>query len=367
MTRIQLAQALSELSGVRDLVEDYEGGDYRDKSGIATPASYWINAGIRLLDQRWALSGTRKRTSVSLAQGQVYFEIPSVEFIERIETFDVDGVRQVLRQIPHDELRNMYEYPLEDEDQDLPRFWTRAYGQRFTAGLENGDFSSNLASWTIQAGTPTVIGGVLTLDSNGADPNDIIYQRVSGSVEGGQDVTVVIDDITGGANVIIGVGIWNTDYSDITLVTSETYSTAGTKTFTPSGAWDVISIAIAADGAATAEVSSITLESETDTTPTFTSPWFIAMPPADQAYTLTVFGDFSQELDSDSAVNWWSMNKPDWVIEAARAKLELDRHRNVSGMTAFLGHVEAELERMVAQDRFSHISGMTPKEACIDG
>lgn len=367
MNRIQIAQALCELSGVRDLVEDYEGGDYRDKSGIATPASYWINAGIRMLDQRWGLSGTRKRTSVSLAQGQVYFEVPSVEFIERIETFDSDGVRRVLRQIPHDELRNMYDDPLEDVDQDLPIYWCRAYGQRFRAGLTNGDFSMGLAGWTTQSGSPSAAGGVLTLGSNEVDTNDIIYQRISGTVDAGEDITVVIDSLTPWALVRLGVGTWNTDFNDITPVTSANYDSAGTKTLTPTGAWDVIAILIAGNGAPTARISSITLESEADTTPTFTSPWFIAMPPADQAYTLTVFGDFSQELKTDSSVNWWTINKPDWVIEAARAKLELDRHRNVSGMTAFLGHIEAELERMVAQDRFSYISGMTPKEACVDG
>lgn len=366
MTRIQLAQALCELSGVRDLVEDYEGGDFSDKTGIITPASYWINAGIRLLDHRWALSGTKKRTSVSLSQGQVYFEVPGVEFIERIETFDSDGIRHVLRQIPHDELRNMYEDPLEDVTADLPTYWCRAYGQRQAVEFPNGDFSEGLGDWVIQAGSPTVSGGVLMLDSNWASPNDIIYQRIPGGVPEGVDVSITVDALTTGASVAIGVGTWNTSFADITLVTASSSTGVGTVSFTPTGAWDVIIIAIASDTSATAEISNVAIVSE-DETPTFNTPWFISMPPADQSYTLTVFGNFGQELTTDTSVNWWSINKPDWVIEAARAKLELDRHRNVSGMTAFLGHIEAELERMVAQDRFSYISGLTPKEACIDG
>jgi hypothetical protein len=366
MTRIQLAQALCELSGVRDLVEDYEEGDFSDKTGIITPASYWINAGIRLLDHRWALSGTKKRTSVSLEQGQVYFEVPGVEFIERIETFDSDGVRHVLRQIPHDELRNMYEDELEDVDGDIPSYWCRAYGQRANIEISNGDFSKGLNYWTVHSGSPSVSSDVLSLDYSVSAPNDIIYQRIEGEVEGGIDVTVTVDSLTSGT-LVVGVGRWNTEYFDITTVTSLTISSAGTFSFTPTGAWDVISLGVLAATNATAEISNVSLVNAETETPTFTKPWFIAMPPADQSYTLTVFGNFGQELTTDNAVNWWSINKPDWVIEAARAKLELDRHRNVSGMTAFLGHIEAELERMVAQDRFSYISGLTPKEACIDG
>lgn len=368
MTRIQLAQGLCELSGVRDLVEDYEGGDYSDKTGIITPASYWINAGIRLLDHRWALSGTKKRTSVPISQGQVYFEVPGVEFIERIETFDSDGVRHVLRQIPHDELRNMYEDPLEDADADIPTYWCRAYGQRYGSSLVNGSFSDGLNGWEIGIGDPYVAAGVLHLDTDdGPDPNDAIYQRIVGTVEAGRDVTIEISTLAAGCTIVVGVGVWNTDFTDYTIVDAAVYTTTGTKTLTPTGSWDMIAIGLGADNAGSATIASVTLEGSAEDTPTFTSPWFISMPPADQSYTLTVFGNFGQELTTDTSVNWWSINKPDWVIEAARAKLELDRHRNVSGMTAFLGHIEAELERMVAQDRFSYISGLTPKEACIDG
>lgn len=356
MTRIQLAQGLCELSGVRDLVEDYEGGDYRDKTGIITPASYWINAGIRLLDHRWALSGTKKRTSVPISQGQVYFEVPGVEFIERIETFDSDNVRHVLRQIPHDELRNMYEDPLEDADADIPTYWCRSYGGQ---QIENGDFLNGLDKWVVQVGNPTVTNNILTLDANGASPSDVIYQRFDGNVAPGTTVTIATNNVTVGAELQMKFGVWGGSYDTIEIV-SETGTTGGTISWTPDVVWNVLILTITAAGAATGQVSNVSF-SRTNT------PWFISMPPADQSYTLTVFGHFGQELTTDTSVNWWSINKPDWVIEAARAKLELDRHRNVSGMTAFLGHIEAELERMVAQDRFSYISGLTPKEACIDG
>lgn len=58
----------------------------------------------------------------------------------------------------------------------------------------------------------------------------------------------------------------------------------------------------------------------------------IILPPVDETFTITVFGDFfSKPLTSDTDKNYWSVNYPDLLIYAAMYSLE-KFYRNTEGM-----------------------------------
>lgn len=398
MTRIQIARALCELSGVRNIVTNYNAGTYTD-ANIATPASYWINAGIRLLDRRWAQTGTYRRVEVPIETGQVYFQLPKSKFVQLVETTNDDGDRFSLIQTPHRELREKYADEWADVDRDVPLYWTRAYGQvnssdvvafsqfATSATLTNTDPTGNsgaailaanpnvwyaypTAAWTHDAGADS-----MTYTANASVPR--LGLHVGSDKNAGVSFTITADVSVD--SIGVAVGYWNgTSFSAIdsssTLLTGD-----GTITFTPNITWNMVFLFAAESGTFTTPVGTLNFALSTSgageitgvgtslLTPDFTSEWFAALPPSDAARTLTVFGDFSAPLDADTDTNWWTVNHPNLVIRAARAELELDLFRNVSGMTGFLGQIEAELERMLALDRLAYISAMSPQEACING
>lgn len=110
-TLLQCKQMLVEQSGMTGLVTDAEGADYTDKAGLLTNATYYINEGIKYLNQLYSMQGTKRRHVVDIASGTYQISVPYVDFIYRIDLVDEDGKRQNLQYQSLDFMRGYYNEP----------------------------------------------------------------------------------------------------------------------------------------------------------------------------------------------------------------------------------------------------------------
>lgn len=471
---LEFRKLFVEATGHWELVTDYNGGDYTDNG-----ADKYIRGGQKILD-RWlpGVSGQRVSTRV-LEAGENHITVAGLRFVDTVHYKDPDTGEwcRLTRKTPSE----MFTFAPKRsaENAGSPQYWMRDYRQSVaTQGLRNGSFSEGLTSWTTQAGSPSVAGGVLTLGSTGVDKSDlsvdwkvglpdvsivsgnahmkaitgdastmfkdtnvssspfslnistlpanstvtvytllnfnivdtnvyttsgtktinpsgnydritvqfstsevteqtaiindislfsqvvdVLYQRLNGRSDASDDLSIVIDTITAGATLTVRVGTWNSAYANITTVTSATYNTNGTKTLTPTGAWDVISIAISAPDAATAGISSITLTgSAASEAPEVDTPTLVFDRPADVNYTIEVRGgNYAANLLFDNDESFWSTEEVDLLLEAAILELESIYHRNTTGVQDRLATLRMKVQSLY-YDMCQHEQGGTPED-----
>jgi hypothetical protein len=92
------------------------------------------------------------------------------------------------------------------------------------------------------------------------------------------------------------------------------------------------------------------------------------MPPADQDYTVEIWGNFKNTpLLGDYDYNWWTIEHPQLVVMAAREVLEQNGFRNVSGREAFKQEIDNEVALLISQHNFARVASLSTKEACRRG
>lgn len=366
----ELRQAFVEQTGYTGLVTDASAGDYSDLSGLLCNATYFLNGGVRWLDRRWPGNGNERRYSATLVEDAYTLDVPYIQHIRRLDISDGTDITHP-RMVTYDRMREMYPEPYADATSALPKYWTwnpRPHSV-LIGQLVNGSFSLGLQGWTTYTGTPSVSGGVLSLSGNGVAANDVLYQRLSGTVDGDLPITVVVDSVEAGAVLYVTTGLWVSTPADISVISTNSYTTTGTKTITPGTDWDVIAVFIADDGDHTVTVSSITVDaSNAEAEVASYSKQILFMPPADQDYSIEIWGGFQNvPLSADGSYNWWTVEHPDLVIEAARAIYERQAHRNVSGAQVFEQNCERELARLYSEYRHSLYMGMNPEDYALNG
>ena len=73
----------------------------------------------------------------------------------------------------------------------------------------------------------------------------------------------------------------------------------------------------------------------------------IVMPPADGDYTLKIICQwYCPELTSDEDVSFWSVERPQMLVRAARMKMEMDLHRNSTGKADFQRDLLEDLQKI---------------------
>lgn len=370
MNLSEIRQLFVEQTGYTGLVTDAIGGDYSDKAGLLCNGSYFLNAGMRWLDRRWPGQGNERRYSATLTEDAYTLDVPYIQYVRRLDVSDGTTITHP-RMISYNEMRSLYTEPYANVSSGLPKYWTwnpRPHAA-LTGQLVNGSFSLGLEGWTTYTGTPSVSGGVLSLSGNGASANDAIYQRLASPIDGSLDISVVVDSVDPGAILYVTVGLWVTSPSDVAVVSTTGYTTTGIKTITPGSDWDIIVVFIADDVDNTATVSSIVVDSaNAEAELASYSKQILFMPPASQDYSVEIWGEFKNiPLNAEGSYNWWTVEHPDLVIEAARAIYERQGHRNVSGAKVFEEHCQEELDRLYSEYRFSLYSGMAPEDLALNG
>ena len=382
MNLSEIRQLFVEQTGYTGLVTDAIAGDYSDKSGLVSNATYYINAGIRWLNRRWPNTGTERRYDTSLAEGLNYIDIPNSDYIRRLEITDSSRARTILRQVTLQWLQQYYKKPLDEVDAGTPLYW---------------------------AVNPEPMDVERALYPNLDNSDNIV------DVSGG----IVYDDLVEGQILILNATKWTYDATEDTLTNTGTaffdqlaMFIEPTKHAVVTVDWtydpaqterqEITAHFIASDGTLevvignshfveTDGITQYVLESDTP----FNMVWFgpeqhpgdstgvlsywsvksigthgdvIIMPPAIEDYDVRAFGDFSTPtLTYDTESNWWTIEHPEIVVNAARAIYERQGHRNVSGATAFEEYCEGELARIYSEYRFSLYSGMSPEDLALNG
>jgi len=378
LNHVQARRVLCEQSGYHELVTDFNAGTYSNNANLVSDATYYLNAGLRWLDQRWSNSGVHKRFQANLLPGQFRVAVPHVDFVTRIDTWDNVNTRTRLQQKDMAWLRDKYaskEFKNVTAGQPLyfaqgfpssADIWADPYFQNepvFYAGnLTNPErvakpFQSHIedeSEWTWAPGSL-----LFEPDGQTGTISQYVYDQPAG------EITIEID-ATSSDSWAVSLFYWDGS----SAVNGElVYPTNGRVVVDRGEPWNTIVILVPyQDGDITVESIRVYTDLPATNLPSLRVPWFTVMPPADQTYKLTVFGDFSvPPLVNDTDSNFWLQERPEYVIRAARLQLEIDGHRNISGVKAFQSQLEEELERMLAEDRFAEISALTPEEAVRNG
>lgn len=498
-TTLELNQLLVEQSGVSDLVTDRAGADFTSNTGIKSNALYYLNAGLRWLNQRYTHEATRRRTTVSLEEDGYSVQVDNVRNITRMDTLDENGKRLRIAYRSSEWLRDEYGEDFADADAGKPLYWTwNDVGVEATdsTGIPTG-IETNEGTTTITFTVDEVLYASCRIGSEIyfaiEDTSDSSYKvkvySTAGVLARTISLTALASDLsTDGTNLFVaisGVGVQVrttagtligticTDHTDILRIAIADGYLYGLRSddallykYSTAGDFQT-SVAITIDASATngdvavfgdyvyvvvgevdvdvllaADLSSVRtidtgsfqpnwcaaynnlvylngptktvaydvegnslrtlLDTTTggtqqdsvisaddgnllnfkDTAHTF-NRWtvpslpsissssegnILILPPADRDYTLEIFGKFNTSvLSADTDTNWWTANYPELVVRSARLQLELDGHRNVSGLQAFQGQLEGEIAMLVANDRFAFIAGYTPQEAVVNG
>jgi hypothetical protein len=390
---VQLRQSLVEQSGHRGLVQDANAGNWSDKTGVLTNGTHYINTAIRWLNRRWALSGTSHRYATNITPGQYEVTVPNVDFVRRIDVMANSAERERLGFLDLETFRNTYRLPLADEPVGKPRFWTWESSD-LTSGLIDAGFRTQPVFRTQNPPYPNQFpDAILAALANpgvwhAQNENRWTWSlgRLAWDKPSGQPDIFTIACVYLGryyeanANILVDATIdtgvyWVAlgDSADFTKNPgfSGYLDADGSLSVIATSKWDFILIGVTGGTpsapqnqlAAKGEITRFEVEVPADA-----ARRIVFGAPADTNYQMNVWADFSDKpLVADTDENFWTIEHPDLVIRAARLQLEIDGHRNVSGATAFQTQVEGELDRMLAEDRFSYISALTPMEACRRG
>ena len=373
MVLAEVRQAFVEATGYRGLVTDAPAGDYTDKAGLLMNGTYFINRGCEWLDRRWPGNGSELRYRGNLFIGGNKIEVPHLQFVRRLDISDGTTVSHP-RMVSYDDLRAMYTIPFDDVDNGVPVYWAwnpRAHVS-LTGSIVNGGFSSGLAGWTIPSdsgGAVTVSNGKLNLaDTTGANP--ALLQRLPTFYPQEQEVTITVDTIPNGS-FLLTFARYNDDINGYEPTHFESITTAGTYTYDggSGGDWDTIALIYGSTGASTCIVDDVILVGgETETSTASFQKQIIFMPPAASDYSVDIWGAFANTpLAAEDSFNWWTLEHPDLVIDAARAIYERQGHRNVSGAKVFEENCERELSRLWSEYRYAFYSGMNPQDYALNG
>lgn len=381
MNLSQIRQALGEQSGQYGFFTDAQNGDWSDKAGLMTNATYYINAGIRYLDRRWSMSGTARRRAYSVVADQWNFEIVNADFIRRIDLTTSAGVVSRLENKTYQQLRDHYAKEWASVTAGKPLYWAIVPESENIGELIDPNFLtepiimddtdqtapdwksaliSNPNKWVcMQSSQWSWASGVLSWDK-AADESD----PFSAGIYLGRyaDASVVVDLSVSVNSGVISFGLFDYDGTTFNLVASQQgVSSSSDFELEASAPWNVIGIGVESDQAGEGSVSRVSIAEK--------RPYnIVTMPPSDAVYTLNVFGDFTNNaLEGDLDTNYWTETHPELVVRAARVQMEMDQHRNVSGATAFQTQLEGELDRIFANDQFAFVSGYTWQEACRRG
>jgi len=373
MNLSQMRQLLVEQTGYTGLVTDAIGADYSDKSGLYSNATYYINAGVRWLSRRWPGNGSELRFASNLLSGDHTVDVPYIQFVRRLDLSDGTTVMHP-RMIAYDEMRAKYDKPFSAVTSGTPVYWSwnPRPDRTLATPIVNGDFAAGLSSWPTApntGGSVSVTSGVLSLVDSGS-PSPGVYQRLSTVYPQTQEVTIDIATLPDGV-VRVFFAMWNESTQEYDSVHTETISTTGTHTFDgdSDGDWDTIAILYTSTGTSTATINSIEMVVSAATAGIASfQRQMIFMPPANDDFSVEIWGDFSAPaLVNDNDENWWTIEHPDLVVNAARAIYERQGHRNVSGAVAFEEYCEGELARIYSEYRFSLYSGLAPEDLALNG
>lgn len=361
MNLFQIRKNLIDHSGRFDLVVDTT--NYVDAG-----ANYWINEGSKLLDSIQEHQQTVLNKQVDIVKGDHRVLVKDLRAVKGVYVTDgtsgtggTEG-RTKLERKDLDELKGCYAAQVDALDQDRPAFYA-------------ADAIIGLAPEQVDLQTPTTSSDELVENPSFDDPyrwedTGVLtagtVEIQEGAVKFSGATTATVAGVRQEVNIVPGrsyqvqytianysVGICQPRLGG-TVLTGAAVNGLQTETVVAGDTNKYFEVL--AGLALTADVTLVSVK-EVVTHP-YTDEFthdehdlvfdddfhdkraIIFMPPADKAYTMIINGRFwSRKLVDDSDLNYWSVNHPNLLEQAARTVIEMSR-RNTSGTTDFMKAME---------------------------
>lgn len=296
-------------------------------------ADFYINEGVRVLDEILPWPGSYRREELDLDSGEYSISVPRLRSIEKaIAVLDSDSDSTYeLRLRTLKELYTAYKEPFENVDAGCPVFIARGAVEQITTALlgaelvENGDFSDGTTGWTV--GTDWSLSGSSMVVAAGADTVErLLMRELSERIVGST------------AKVVINVTFTATPVSETNRLWFDIGSTnlgviqLGSITSSGEHEIDVFIdeidfVAVRAGVDFEGSVSEISIKNRV----LDSQPPVLVLPPADANYTVYLYGNFwSETLEENTDTNYWAANYPGLVLLAAAVWHEVTL-RNMSG------------------------------------
>jgi len=344
MNLAELTMRFRSLSGHEELTDD--------------EIRFFLNSGQDWIDMQVNSKATFGSHPVDIAADDITATFTRCKSVEAVEIFDADDGRSELEPTTLQNIRDEYAAPLSDLTTGIPVKWaiaalrlspdTRPKGPEV---ISNQRFETGSTDWTLGTGWS----------------HDSTEKRMEKTAGSASDLTQASADQ---ANILVDANVYRvvveltvdagsiTPKLGTTSGTARTESGVYTETITCSGGLD---FDLAADASFAGSVDSVSIQEvqvAADISATYDVDAVLAdqqdlyngivfYPPADETYTLTIFGEwFADEFVGPGDTSWWSVNFPLALIYAAHMIMEAANFKNEEGARVWERRLAPYLDRV---------------------
>lgn len=340
MTALAINQTVVDDTGRTDLCVDYAAGNYTPN----TRGFELLNEAQQFLDRMYRNRGEEDCLTIDVEAGDYQIDVPNIRHVTRMDMTAADGTRHELRRRSYAFMREQYGESFSLLDTGKPVDWARSIGEWLVEAavlLDNGDFEDGSSDWTVGF-TP------ITFASGKAIFNSVSGSYIEQSFTALSDVSDFSFDLD-----IAAIGNGSPSPSEpkfvvtfynaaSTLLQTLTYTSIGAK-HEDLSLLGVTRMRITSPNATSTEhsLNSVQLSVEG------IKADYIFLPPADQPYTLCVFGGYyTRKFEIATDMSWWSDTYPGLLVMAYKMMIERHMHANDTRVNFWSGQIAFETKKL---------------------
>lgn len=333
MTALAINQTVVDDTGRTDLCVDYAAGNYTPN----TRGFELLNEAQQFLDRMYRNRGEEDCLTIDVEAGDYQIDVPNIRHVTRMDMTAADGTRHELRRRSYAFMREQYGESFSLLDTGKPVDWARAIGEVIAGAekIENGDFTTDLTDWTAGTGWAWDAGvAKFTYGGIGGSISQLFTeQNLSGNT--------LRFDITLSTGAIVALRFWAiTGFPSPIFVTYDNITESGSYAI-PMPPLTRAGIAFTCDSigaVVTLDKVSLATNEEAD---------YIFLPPADEAYTLCVFGGYyTRKFEVGTDMSWWSDTYPGLLVMAYKMMIERHMHANDTRVNFWSGQIAFETKKL---------------------
>jgi hypothetical protein len=329
MTALAINQTVVDDTGRTDLCVDYAAGNYTPN----TRGFELLNEAQQFLDRMYRNRGEEDCLTIDVEAGDYQIDVPNIRHVTRMDMTAADGTRHELRRRSYAFMREQYGESFDLLDTGKPVDWARNQAGSPDVFPEPGDDwtdgtnADGIGNWSWSAST-----GVLSIDPSTGSAN--IINAPSGTID--ESKTYVFSF----ALTVNDLG--DSDFALKIFPSDTEYNTTGAYSVSLSGAALFGILSLTADQNSDFSMSNIRLVDSNAYVPRY-----IFLPPADQPYTLCVFGGYyTRKFEIGTDMSWWSDTYPGLLVMAYKMMIERHMHANDTRVNFWSGQIAFETKKL---------------------
>jgi hypothetical protein len=336
MTAEEINRSVVQDSGRTDLCVDYAAGDFAP----TTRALEMMNEAQQFLDRLYRNRGSEDCHTVDIAVGDYQIDVPNIRHVTRMDMTAADGTRHELRRRTYPFMREQYGESFSLLDTGKPVDWARLLVRGQVVGTY--DLSQNPmnefdpGTWTL----PTWTEGQITSAASPSAYRQILKTYVRGRAQitvagtysnaAGAAAPVYVYRYRGGTPSVLALHALVTGSGALSL------SYDATEDLLPGDQYGILFQA-----GIEVVVTSLVFGDPTG------GYDYIFLPPADEAYTLCVYGGYYNTAFEDASdISWWSDTYPSILMMAYRMVIERHFHANETRVSYWMKQIALESKQL---------------------